>query len=304
MIDVVIIAGPTGVGKSSVAIELANRINGEIISADSVQIYRGLDIGSGKVTSEEMDGVKHHFLDICEPDESYTVQQFMREARQVIEEIHRRGRIPIICGGTGLYIHSIIYDLDFSSAPPNPDIRKRYNELYETYGVTYVYEMLRNLDPMTAENIDPKNHRRIIRAIEIALQGGQKARNNFRKINEDLNIYYFVLNRDRQKLYDRINRRVLEMVKEGLFKEVDRLYSEYGVVDGLRTIGYKEVVSSIKGEMTRDEAINKIQQHSRNYAKRQITWFKREPFAKFLDIDDKSAAEAAREIESLIGDID
>src|SRR5699024_8849462 len=175
--------------------------------------------------------------DICEPNQPYTVQEFMKEAREVIDDIHDRHKVPIICGGTGLYIHSINYDLDFSSAPPSPEIRKKYNQSFETYGVETIYSYLKDLDPETEKDTDPKKHRRIIRAIEIALQGGKKSRNNFRKENKDLIIHYFVLNRDRQALYEHINKRVLQMVKEGLFDEVKDIYDQYGMVDGLKTIG-------------------------------------------------------------------
>lgn len=301
MNQVLIIAGPTGVGKSKVAIELAKKINGAVVSCDSVQIYKYFDIGSGKVLPDQREGIDHYFIDCLDPQERYSVAEYSRDVRKCIDKLHQENIIPIVCGGTGLYIHSLIYNLDFSSQPPNPKIRKKYEKLLKEKGVDYLFHELEKLDPEAAKDMDPKNHRRIIRAIEIALQGGKKTKGKFRVPNTDYEFKYFVLHRDRQALYDRINKRVLKMVDQGLFEEAESLYDEYGDVYPMSTIGYKEVVKYLKGDYTKEEAIDKIQQYSRNYAKRQITWFKREPEAIFLNVDDLTLKETRDKILKDIG---
>lgn len=294
MKKIIIIAGPTGTGKSEVAINLGELLNTEVISADSVQIYRGFDIGSGKVSFEEMRNVKHHLIDILNPTEKYNAQIFQDDAKKLINSIHDKKKIPIICGGTNLYIHSLLYDIDFGNKIEDANLRKKLDSIYDSEGVEALYKILEKLDPLRASQIDKHNHRRIIRAIELA-ESGSLYTNNFRKVNRDFKVYYYILQRERQSLYSRINARVLKMVKDGLYEEVKNLYDLYGDrAPALKTIGYKECISYINHELDYQLSIEKIQQHSRNLAKRQLTWYRKEKECIPINIDEKSANEVAQ----------
>lgn len=285
MKKVIIITGPTGSGKSDLAIDLAQKLNTEIISADSVQVYKGFDIGSAKVTKEEQEMVPHHLIDIMNPEEQYSVADFQRDATEKIKEILAKGKIPIVCGGTGLYIHSLLYDLDFSEEKVDEKLREELENIYQREGVEALVKLLEKLDPERVKTIDLRNHRRLIRGIELAKSGKKNHTKNLRKKNEQWESYYFVVRRDREKLYEIINERTKKMIGLGLVEEAKTLYEKYGFVSPMRTIGYKEMVSYFEGEYSLEMTIEKIQQHSRNLAKRQLTWFRKEEDAIFIDRD-------------------
>lgn len=290
----ILITGPTGSGKSNLSVQLAKIMNTEIISADSVQVYKGFNIGSGKVTEEEKEGIAHHLIDIKKGDEPYSAADFYEEAVPRIDRLNGEGKIPIICGGTALYIHGLIYDIQFGNKP-SMEYRNELNTLYEEEGLDPLVEMLEKKNPELAAKTDLLNPRRVMRALE-KIETGNYEPENLRKKREDVEWDYFILNWDRETLYDRINRRVLQMVEDGLFQEVEELYKHYGDVKPLQAIGYKEVVSYLRGEWDREVAIEKIQQHSRNFAKRQLTWFRKEEDGIFLDMETMSVEEAIKTV--------
>ena len=276
----VIITGPTAVGKTDLSISLAKKIGGEIISADSMQVYRGLDIGSAKVTTEEMDGVFHHLIDILDFDEEFNVFLFKELAEKSIEDIYSRGNIPIICGGTGFYIQALLYDVSFSKED-NSKIRAELEKRVDNEGAKVLYKELNEIDPKSAEIIHPNNVKRIIRALEYFKLNGKlfSEHNETEKQKESpYNFMYFVIDDDRELLYQRINKRVDVMLSKGLVDEVKTLY-EKGLRIGMTSaegIGYKQLLPYLEGEISLDEATEKIKQDSRHYAKRQLTWFRRE----------------------------
>ena len=276
----IIITGPTAVGKTALSISLAKKIGGEIISADSMQVYRGLDIGSAKVTTEEMDGVFHHLIDILDFDEEFNVFLFKELAEKSIEDIYSRGNIPIICGGTGFYIQALLYDVSFSKED-NSKIRAELEKRVDNEGAKVLYKELNEIDPKSAENIHPNNVKRIIRALEYFKLNGKlfSEHNETEKQKESpYNFMYFVIDDDRELLYQRINKRVDVMLSKGLVDEVKTLY-EKGLRIGMTSaegIGYKQLLTYLEGEISLDEATEKIKQDSRHYAKRQLTWFRRE----------------------------
>ncbi|NLY08450.1 MAG: tRNA (adenosine(37)-N6)-dimethylallyltransferase MiaA [Tissierellia bacterium] len=286
MSDIIIIGGPTGTGKTSIGIELSKRLDGEIISADSVQIYRGLDIGSAKATTEEMKGIPHHLIDISNPDYNYSVAEFQKEALKIIDEIIARGKVPIIVGGTGLYINSLIYDWKFNDTPPDLKCRKIVSRIYETKGIEGLVEELNSLSDHI-DSLDYNNPRRVMRALEIALLGGNLGRDDNRKPRKEYSFHCFALIRDREKLYDAINIRVDNMMENGLLNEAYRLYSKQLNRDlsSQRAIGYKELYDYFDGNCSKDDAVSKIKQHSRQYAKRQLTWFKNQGNFIWIDRD-------------------
>ena len=290
----ILITGPTGSGKSNLSVQLAKIMNTEIISADSVQVYKGFDIGSGKVTEEEKEGIVHHLIDIKEGDEPYSAADFYEEAMPIIDRLNGEGKIPIICGGTALYIHGLIYDIQFGNKP-SMEYRNKLNTLYEEEGLDPLVELLEKKNSELAAKTDLLNPRRVMRALE-KIETGNYEPENLRKKREDVEWDYFILNWDRETLYDRINRRVLQMVEDGLFQEVEELYKHYGDVKPLQAIGYKEVLSYLRGEWDREVAIEKIQQHSRNFAKRQLTWFRKEEDGIFLDMESMSVEEAIKTV--------
>ncbi len=286
----VIIAGPTAVGKTSVSIELAKEINGEIISADSMQIYKGMDIGTAKISESEMKGVKHYLIDIINPDENFSVSDFQSKASDFIVSIISKNKIPIVVGGTGLYINSLVYDLDFTQAVSNWDLRDKYLELSKEHGNQYVYDELKKVDIESANRIHINDTKRIIRALEIYHETGKPMSyfyKDFRKENDKYNIIFIGLTMDRNKLYDRINKRIDTMIEEGLIKEVNNLlnmgYSEELV--SMQGLGYKEIIQYIKGNYSLDEAIEILKRDSRRFAKRQLTWFRRDEKIKWIEID-------------------
>lgn len=289
--DLIVLTGPTAVGKTSLSIELARRINGEIISADSIQIYKYMDIGSAKVTPEEMDGVKHYLIDMLDPSEAFNVAEFQRYAKEAMKEIYAKGKIPIIAGGTGFYIQALLYDINFNSEADNSETRKRFEKLYEEIGAEKLHEKLREVDPESADAIHYNNVKRVIRALEYFYDTGEKisAHNETEREKESpYNFLYYVLNTDRDVLYERIDRRVDLMIEQGLVDEVKKLL-EMGYDKSLvsmQGLGYKEIVAYLEGETDLDEAVRIIKRDTRHFAKRQLTWFRREREVRWLNLPD------------------
>ena len=294
----IILTGPTAVGKTDLSIQLAKAVDAEIVSADSMQIYKYMDIGSAKVTEEEMQGVKHYLVDEIEPDMPFSVSEYKRMAEEYIDEISSRGKNVIVTGGTGLYLNSLIYDMDFGKSDANQELREELNKELEENGPAYMYEKLVSLDKEAAERIHPNNTKRVIRAIEVAMSGEKM--NDFSKdlrYNKKYIPIIIVLNRDRQALYDRINLRVDIMLKNGLIEEVKGLLEKGYTKDmiSMQGIGYKEIIKYFDGEYTLDEAIEIIKRDSRRYAKRQLTWFRRYEDAKWFEIDKFDSAEELKD---------
>ena len=277
----VILTGPTAVGKTKLSIELAKRIGGEIISADSVQVYKHMDIGSAKITSEEMEGIPHYLIDELEPKEEFNVVVFQQKTKQYMKEIYNKGKIPILVGGTGFYIQAVLYDIHFSVDDDNHQIRESLEKLGQKMGPLYLHEELRKVDPASADAIHANNMKRVIRALEYYQLTGQKIseHNEEQRLNTSpYDFSYFVLNDHRNLLYKRIDQRVDEMVVNGLIEEVKGLkamgYDRSYV--SMQALGYKEIFAYLDGEISLEEAIYIIKRDTRHFAKRQITWFKRE----------------------------
>ncbi len=285
--NIIIIAGPTAVGKTETAIELAKVLNGEIISADSMQIYRDMTIGTAKPTAQEQAMVPHHLVDFVDPRDTYSVAHYAKDARHCIADIFARGKRPIIAGGTGLYMHSLIYNLDFSNAKRDDVVRDKLNNILQSEGKTALHAMLKARDAAAANRIHPNNSKRVMRALEILLS--DKTINPFEiteKTASDFNTNLFILSRARAELYDRINRRVDIMLANGLVDEVKQLI-KCGLTDdnqSMRGIGYKEVYQYLIDEIDYDQMVALLKRNSRRYAKRQLTWFKRYNFANWIDL--------------------
>lgn len=290
---VVVITGATGSGKSGLAIRLAREFNGEIISADSVQVYKGLDIGSGKVTTQEMQGITHYNLDVLNPDESYSAGRFSADVDGYIATITAKGKLPIVVGGTTMYVKAWLENYDFFGSVNSEQSRQKYIDQANEQSIS-LHELLRRKDEKLAENVHENNVKRILRYLQIADNGG-KIEDNISQtsVNDKYDILALRLDVERDVLYDKINHRVDQMVQDGLLDEVKALYEKYGEVDSLKTIDYKEMVSYLKGEMTFDEAVDKAKQHSRNYAKRQITFMKTMPY--LVGCTKKNIVEKVRE---------
>lgn len=292
-----IIAGPTGVGKTALSIKLAKAINGEIISADSMQIYKYMDIGTAKVTKEEADGIPHHLINIREPEEEYSVAEFVNDARKAIEDIIKRDKVPIIVGGTGLYLNSLIYSINFDD---NVDLNFRKKLEKEVKDnpkkLEKLYEKLKDIDEETAEKISNTDSKRIIRALEI-YHVTDKTKTEIEKGNrtkkiiidgKEIEFKLFVLNMEREELYDRIEKRVDLMFEEGLLNEVESIKDKLSKTSG-QAIGYKETIMYLNKELEYQEMIDLIKQRSRNYAKRQLTWFRKNN-AIWLDVNNQDEA--------------
>lgn len=287
-LPLVVLTGPTAVGKTNLSIELAKALSGEIISADSMQVYQHMDIGSAKIKPEEMQGIRHHMLDILEPDEEFNVVIFKKMVQECIRDITGRGKIPILTGGTGFYIQAVLYDIDFTKNNDNARIRNELERLAREEGVEYLHDQLKKVDEASALTIHANNKKRVIRALEFYYLTGEKISEHNeteRKKESAYDSCYFVLNDDRERLYEKINRRVDLMLEEGLVEEVKRL-KEAGCTRDLvsmQGLGYKEILSYLEGEISLDEAVYLIKRDTRHFAKRQITWFKREKDVIWVD---------------------
>ena len=277
----IILTGPTAVGKTKASIGLAKALNGEIISADSMQVYKYMDIGSAKIRPEEMQGVKHYLIDELEPDEEFHVVKFQQMAKEAMEVIYAQGKIPIVVGGTGFYIQALLYDIDFTESNEDNSYRQELEQLADEKGAEYLHEMLRAIDPVSADTIHANNVKRVIRALEFYHQTGEKiSEHNEQERAKDspYDFCYFVLNDDREKLYERINLRIDQMLEEGLVDEVKALKNKGYTRDmvSMQGLGYKEILDYLNGKCTLEEAIYILKRDTRHFAKRQLTWFRRE----------------------------
>ena len=284
----VILTGPTAVGKTALSIKLASEIGGEIISADSMQVYRQMDIGSAKIKPEEMDGIPHHLIDILEPEEEFNVCLFERLALEAMEQIYERGHIPVVVGGTGFYIQALLYQIDFTEEETDTAFRDKLWQLGEEKGNHYLHELLRKVDPESAEEIHENNRKRVIRALEFYENCGKPISTHNKEQRQKTSAYnscYFVLTDDRKKLYERIESRVDQMLSKGLVDEV-RTLKERGCnasMVSMQGLGYKEILEYLDGRCSLLEAVEKIKKETRHFAKRQLTWFRREKDVIWLD---------------------
>ncbi|MDE6601843.1 MAG: tRNA (adenosine(37)-N6)-dimethylallyltransferase MiaA [Lachnospiraceae bacterium] len=284
----VILTGPTAVGKTALSIALAKAIGGEIISADSMQVYRRMDIGSAKIMPEEMEGVPHHLIDVLEPDQEFNVVVFQKLAKQAAAEIYSRGHIPILVGGTGFYIQALVYDIDFTENDEDNALRQSLEEQAEREGAEALYERLRAVDPESCESIHANNIKRVIRAIEFYEKTGKKISDHNREQRQNdspYNFAYFVLTDSRDRIYRRIDERVELMMAQGLEREV-RALRETGCrrdMVSMQGLGYKELLAYLEGEISLEEAVYLIKRDTRHFAKRQLTWFRREKEVIWID---------------------
>ena len=284
---VIVICGPTASGKTALSIELAKKINGEIISSDSMQIYKDMDIGTAKPTKQEMQEVKHYLLDFVEPDQRYSVAQFKKDAEKAIEEILAKNKVPIIVGGTGLYVDSLIYGIEYQEIELDKKYREELEERAQKEGLETLYEQAKKIDPQAIEKISANDKKRILRILEIYHSTGKtktqqeiESRKNGVKYNYEV----YALNMEREKLYKRINKRVDIMIEQGLIKEVENLCSKYTEFPtAMQGLGYKEVVEYLQGKISEQEMIEKIKMETRRYAKRQLTWFRKEKNNIWID---------------------
>jgi tRNA dimethylallyltransferase len=288
---VIVIAGPTASGKTALSIELAKKINGEIISSDSMQIYREMDIGTAKVTKEEAQGIKHYLVDIVSPNERYTVSNFKQDAESAIKEILAKGKVPIVVGGTGLYINSLIYGIEYQDMEFDEEYRNLLMEKAKTEeGLNSLYEEACKIDEEAMKKISQNDAKRIVRVLEIYKATGKTKTEQeilSRQNGVDYDYKVFVVNMDREKLYERINKRVDLMIEQGLIEEVESIYKKYSEFPtAMQGLGYKEVVEYLEGKTTKEEMIEKIKQESRHYAKRQLTWFRKDKSFTWLNTED------------------
>lgn len=294
----IVILGPTAVGKTNLSIELAKLLNTEIISADSAQVYKGADIGTAKVTTEESHGIFHHMIDIVEPIKKYNVGEYQKSVNSILEGFEENNKLPILVGGTGLYINSVTNGL--AELPQSdPNLRERL----DSKSATELYEELKSIDPQAALDIHPNNKRRVERAVEVFHLTGEKfsiiSKKNIKRNNFDF--IKIGLERDREKLYERINLRVDLMISGGFLEEVEELYNKFGEsLRKINIIGYSEIIDYIKGELNLEEAISNIKQNSRKYAKRQFTWFKNDPDVIWFDVEKYSEKEILDSILNLL----
>ena len=284
----IILTGPTAVGKTKASIGLAKALNGEIISADSMQVYKYMDIGSAKIRPEEMDGIKHYLIDELEPDEEFHVVRFQQMAKAAMEEIYAKGKVPIVVGGTGFYIQALLYDIYFTENEEDTAYRMELEQIAKENGPEKLHEMLREVDPESADAIHANNVKRVIRALEFYKLTGQKISEHNEKERAKESPYefcYFVLNDDRKLLYDRIDLRIDKMMEEGLLEEVSSLKNKGYTKDmvSMQGLGYKEILDYLNGECSLEEAIYILKRDTRHFAKRQLTWFRRERDVIWVD---------------------
>lgn len=285
---IIILTGPTAVGKTKASIGLAKSIGGEIISADSMQVYRKMDIGSAKIHPEEMEGIRHYLINVLDPAEEFNVVLFQQMAKQAMDKIYANGHIPIVVGGTGFYIQALLYDVDFTQEEDDKGIRAELETIAKEKGAEYLHHMLQEIDAKSAETIHANNVKRVVRAIEYYRQTGHPISEHNEKERQKespYNFAYFVLLDERQRLYERIEKRIDLMMEEGLLNEVKTLYEEGYTRDmvSMQGLGYKEILDYLDGKMTLDEAIYILKRDTRHFAKRQITWFKREKDVCWID---------------------
>lgn len=302
---ILIIVGPTAVGKTALSLACAKEFDGEIISADSMQIYKGMDIGTAKIAPEEMEGIPHYGLDLVTPDQPYTVVEFKTYADRVIRDIESRGKLPIIVGGTMLYVKALIDPMDFTEAKEDPEFRQRLWQQAEEHGGEPLHKQLQEVDPVTAERLHPNDVKRVIRALEVHHATGvplsesfanQAAEGPYDPVLVGLNL------EDRQELYERINRRVDIMIEQGLLEEVRTLLDAgyHRDLQSMQAIGYKEIVDHLEGRLTLEEAVEAVKQGSRRYAKRQLSWWRREERIHWFDVQTANEAERLRKIRNLL----
>lgn len=283
---VIVICGPTASGKTALSIELAKKINGEIISSDSMQIYKDMNIGTAKPTVEEMDGIPHYLLDFVSPDTRYSVAEFQKDATEKIEEILKKGKTPIIVGGTGLYVDSLIYGIEYQDIKLDEQYRNQLENIAEQEGLDKLYAEAQKIDPEAMKKISRNDKKRIIRVLEIYKATGKTKTQQEFESRQELKYDYkvFAINMERERLYDRINRRVDIMIEQGLIEEVENLVKKYKEFPtAMQGLGYKEVVEYLENKVTKEEMIEKIKMETRRYAKRQITWFKKNKQTIWLD---------------------
>ncbi|WP_313580513.1 tRNA (adenosine(37)-N6)-dimethylallyltransferase MiaA [Lacrimispora sp.] len=291
MRPLIIITGPTAVGKTALSVRLAKAIGGEIISADSMQVYRHMDIGSAKIKKEEMDGVPHYLIDVLDPEEEFNVAVFQKMAKEAVEEIYSHGHIPIVAGGTGFYIQALLYDIDFTENGEDTSIRMELEKLGQERGAEFLHNLLRDIDPDSANEIHENNMKRVIRAIEYYRQTGERISEHNKREKQKKSPYdflYYVVNTERARLYERIDRRVDLMLEQGLVEEVMHL-KDMGLTRdmvSMQGLGYKEILDYLQEKYTLEEAVYVLKRDTRHFAKRQITWFKRERDVRWLDLPD------------------
>ena len=287
---VIVICGPTASGKTALSIELAKKINGEIVSCDSMQIYKDMDIGTAKPTVEEMQGIKHYLIGYVSPEKRYSVADYKIDAKKAIKAIIKKGKMPIVVGGTGLYLDSLIYEIEYQDIKLDEQYRNKLEEEVEKQGLEKLYEKAKQIDPKAIEKISPNDKKRILRILEIYHATGktkteQEIESRKKEVEYDYKVY--ALNWDRQKLYDRINKRVDMMIKQGLVEEVKQILDKYdNFPTAMQGLGYKEVVEYLNGNLTKEKMIEKIKIETRRYAKRQLTWFRKNKQTIWLNAED------------------
>ncbi len=300
----IILTGPTAVGKTDLSIQLAKAVNGEIISADSMQVYKEMNIGSAKIQPEEMKGVSHYLVDEIEPEEEFNVVRFQTMAKNAMKTIYQKGKIPVIVGGTGFYIQALLYDIDFTDTTQDLNYRRELEQLVQEKGNEYLHEMLQKVDPKAAQEIHENNRKRVIRALEYYRDTGKQISEHNEQQRQKESPYqfvYFVLNRDRQELYRRIDQRVDRMMEQGLLEEVKRL-KERGCTSNMvsmKGLGYKELLDYLGGMDSLEEAVRIIKRDTRHFAKRQLTWFKREKEVNWIELDGKTEQQVLEEIQMI-----
>lgn len=288
-IKIIAVVGPTASGKTALAVQIAKKYGGEIISADSMQIYKGMDIATAKPTKEEMQGIPHHLMDFLDPKESFSVSQYVELAHKAAADIDSRGKIPVLCGGTGLYVRSFLENITFAQEDTDPVLREEISSRFDTQGGQALIDYIRSFDPQTAERLIPSQRKRIIRVIELYESTGRTMSQQLEESRKEPSPYEItaigLTCSDRQKLYDRINRRVDIMLEQGLLQEAEQFYSEYKGHTASAAIGYKELKPYLDGKITLSEAVEKLKQETRRYAKRQLTWFRRDEYLHWIETD-------------------
>lgn len=307
MEPLIILTGPTAVGKTALSIRLAKEIGGEIISADSMQVYRHMDVGSAKISRKEMDGVPHYLIDVLDPTEEFNVAVFQKMAKEALGTIYSHGKIPIVAGGTGFYIQALLYDIDFKENGEDTSVREELEKLGEEKGGGFLHGMLKSIDPEAAAEIHANNRKRVIRAIEYFRQTGELISEHNRLEREKKSPYdflYYVINTERSLLYERIDRRVDFMIEQGLIEEVQYLKDMGCTRDmvSMQGLGYKEILDYLQGNCTLEEAVYTLKRDTRHFAKRQITWFKREKDVRWLFLPDFDS-DTDKVLEKMLKDI-